>query len=89
MRQEARQEAEAIAARYAEIAATLTGRPPTIYLREGKSREELLKLIAEDPSISVLVLGAVDRRGSRPAGHVVRRQVRAATPRRSPSCRAA
>jgi len=58
MRQEARQEAEAIVARYAEIASTLTGQPPSIYIREGKSRDELLKLLAEDSSISVLVLGA-------------------------------
>ena len=58
MRQEARQEAEMVVARHAETAATLTGQPPSIYIREGKSRDELLKLLAEDSSISVLVLGA-------------------------------
>jgi nucleotide-binding universal stress UspA family protein len=58
MRQEARQEAEAVVARHAETAAALTGQPPSIYIREGKSRDELLKLVAEDRSISVLVLGA-------------------------------
>jgi nucleotide-binding universal stress UspA family protein len=58
MRQEARQEAEVIIARHAETAATLTGQPPSIHIREGKSRDELLKLLAEDKSISVLVLGA-------------------------------
>ena len=58
MRQEARQEAEAVVARHAETASTLTGQPPSIYIREGKSRDELLKLLAEDRSISVLVLGA-------------------------------
>jgi nucleotide-binding universal stress UspA family protein len=58
MRQEARQEAEAVAAKYAEIAATLTGQPPAIYIREGKSRDELIKLITEDRSICVLVLGS-------------------------------
>jgi nucleotide-binding universal stress UspA family protein len=57
MRQEARQEAEAVVARHAETAAALTGQPPSIYIREGKSRDEL-KLVAEDRSISVLVLGA-------------------------------
>jgi hypothetical protein len=31
---------------------------PVFYLREGKLRDELLKLIDEDRSISVLVLGA-------------------------------
>jgi len=58
MRQEARQEAEFIIARHAETAASLTGQPPSIHIREGKSRDELLKLLAEDKSISVLVLGA-------------------------------
>ena len=43
---------------YADIAATLTGQPPAIYIREGKSRDELIKLLAEDRSISVLVLGS-------------------------------
>src|SRR5947207_10190264 len=54
MRQEARQEAEAIIARHGDIAATLTGQPPSIHIREGKTRDELLKLLAEDRSISVL-----------------------------------
>ena len=58
MRQEARQEAEEIVARHAEVASSLTGQPPTIHIREGKSRDELIKLLAEDRSISVLVLGS-------------------------------
>ncbi len=58
MREEARQEAEAAVARHADIAVSLTGQPPAIYIREGKSREELVKLVNEDRSISVLVLGA-------------------------------
>jgi nucleotide-binding universal stress UspA family protein len=58
MREEARQQAEQVVARYAEVAASLTGQPPAIYIREGKSRDELAKLLAEDQSISVLVLGA-------------------------------
>jgi nucleotide-binding universal stress UspA family protein len=58
MREEARQEAEQVVARYADIAATLTGQPPAIYIREGKSRDELIKLLNEDRSICVLVLGA-------------------------------
>jgi nucleotide-binding universal stress UspA family protein len=57
MRQEARQEAEAIVARHADDAVALTGQPPAIYIREGKSRDELIKLLSEDRSISVLVLG--------------------------------
>jgi nucleotide-binding universal stress UspA family protein len=58
MRQEARQQAEQVVGAHAETAATLTGQPPAIHIREGKSREELLKLITEDRSISVLVLGS-------------------------------
>ncbi|MEO7337768.1 MAG: universal stress protein [Caldimonas sp.] len=58
MRQEARQQAEQVVGAHAETAATLTGQPPAIHIREGKKREELLKLIAEDRSISVLVLGS-------------------------------
>ena len=58
MREEARQEAEQAVARYAEVAADLTGQPPSIYIREGKSRDELIKLLNEDHSICVLVLGA-------------------------------
>ena len=58
MRQEARQQAEQVVGAHAETAATLTGQPPAIHIREGKSRDELLKLIAEDRSISVLVLGS-------------------------------
>ena len=58
MRQEARQQAEEVIARHADTAVALTGQPPAIHIREGKSREELLKLIAEDRSISVLVLGS-------------------------------
>lgn len=58
MHQEARQQAEEVVARHAETAATLTGQPPSIHIRGGKSRDELAKLVAEDRSISVLVLGS-------------------------------
>jgi len=58
MRQEARQQAEEAVARYAESAQSMTGQPPIVHIREGKSRDELLKLITEDHSISVLVLGS-------------------------------
>jgi len=58
MREEARQHAEEIMARHADVAVSLTGQPPTIYIREGKSRDELVKLVGEDRSISVLVLGS-------------------------------
>ena len=58
MRQEARQQAEEVIAKHADVAVSLTGQPPTIHIREGKSRDELIKLLAEDRSICVLVLGS-------------------------------
>ena len=58
MRQEARQQAEEVIARHADTAVALTGQPPAIHIREGKSRDELIKLLTEDRSISVLVLGS-------------------------------
>jgi nucleotide-binding universal stress UspA family protein len=58
MREEARQEAEQVVAKYADVAATMTGLPPAIHIREGLARDELVKLLAEDRSISVLVLAA-------------------------------
>ncbi|MFZ5780859.1 MAG: universal stress protein [Pseudomonadota bacterium] len=58
MRQEARQHAEEVIAKHSDVAISLTGQPPTIHIREGKSREEVVKLLGEDRSISVLVLGS-------------------------------
>ena len=58
MREEARHVAEEIVARHADVAAARTGQPPSIYVRGGKSRDELLKLLGEDRSICVLVLGS-------------------------------
>ena len=69
MREEARQEAEAVVARYADVAVSLTGQPPAIHIREGKSRDELIKLMNEDKSISVLVLGSAS--GSEGPGPLV------------------
>lgn len=58
MRQEARQQAEEVIAQHADVAVSLTGQTPAIHIREGKSRDELIKLLTEDGSISVLVLGS-------------------------------
>ena len=57
MRQEARQQAEEIIGRHVDAAVAMTGQPPAIHIKEGNSRDELLKLIGEDKTISVLVLG--------------------------------
>ena len=58
MREEGRQEAEAVLQKYSAEVQEWSGKTPVFYLREGTLRDELLKLIDEDQSISVLVLGA-------------------------------
>lgn len=64
MREEQRTEAEQLLQRHAKQVLALTGTLPVLYLREGVRRDELLKLIEEEPSVSVLVLGA----GTEPEG---------------------
>jgi len=58
MKQEAREQAEEVVHRFSELVLALTGTLPRTIVREGNRRDELLKLIAEDPGISVLVLAA-------------------------------
>ena len=58
MREEARNEGEQLLQRLAARVNELTGDLPILHVREGDRREELLKLIDEEPSISILVLGA-------------------------------
>ena len=58
MKDEARQQAEAIMQKMATEVNKLSGKMPMLYFREGDRREELLKLIQEEPGISILVLAA-------------------------------
>jgi len=58
MREEAREEGERLLQRLAIEVLEWSGGYPVLYLREGDIREELIKLIEEEPSISVLVLAA-------------------------------
>lgn len=58
MREEARSEGEQILQRWAAQVMEETGKMPVVHLREGSRRQELLQLIDEEPSISILVLGA-------------------------------
>lgn len=58
MREESRAEAEELVGRHADTVAALTGTTPTIHIREGLLHDELLALIDEDPTISILVLAA-------------------------------
>lgn len=58
MREERRAEAEHRLQELSALVQTQSGEMPVLYVREGDIREELLKLLDEEPSISVLVLGA-------------------------------
>lgn len=58
LRAEARQEAEESLGKLAQEVLETTGQRPILHIREGGRREELLKLLAAEPSISVLVLAA-------------------------------
>lgn len=58
MRQERREEAEAMLHEVSADVRELSGKTPVYFLREGNLSEELLALINEEKSISVLVLAA-------------------------------
>lgn len=58
MREEAREAAEELLNRLAGDVNQVSGHMPVLYVREGNPRDELIALIAEEPTISVLVLAA-------------------------------
>ena len=58
MREEARSEGEQVLQRCAAQVSEQTGSLPVLYLREGSRRSQLMELIDEEPSISILVLAA-------------------------------
>lgn len=58
MREEAREEAEALLQGLATEVNGWAGVLPEIATREGRARDEILKLLEEDPGIRILVLGA-------------------------------
>ena len=58
IKEEARQQAEALMQKMAAEVQKLSGAMPVLYFREGERRDEVMKLIDEEPSISILVLGA-------------------------------
>ena len=58
MREEARDEAEALLQELAAGVNEWAGLMPELVVREGPKRDALLSLIEEDPHISILVLGA-------------------------------
>jgi nucleotide-binding universal stress UspA family protein len=57
-RAERREAAEALVNRLCEEIAPVAGSMPIVYIREGHRRDELLALINEDPTITILVLAA-------------------------------
>jgi len=57
MEEEARAEVEARVNALAGEVFEMTGAMPTIYIRSGKRRDEVLGLIDEEPEIKLLVLG--------------------------------
>ncbi len=67
MREEQREEAERTLQGLASEVNELIGTMPALYVREGAPGDEILKLIEEEPNISVLVLGAgTDKKGPGP-----------------------
>lgn len=67
MREERREEAEQVLQGHAVEVAAITGRTPIFYVREGSPRDAVVQLIEEEPTISILVLGAgADKKGPGP-----------------------
>jgi len=58
MREERREEAERVLQGLAAEVNALTGKTPVLYVREGAAADLIVALIAEEPDICILVLGA-------------------------------
>ena len=57
-REERREAAEQLIQQLCDEISPIAGSMPMVYIREGRARDELLKLINEEPTISILVLAA-------------------------------
>jgi nucleotide-binding universal stress UspA family protein len=57
-REERREAAEQLMQKLCDEVLPLAGAMPVVYIREGRTQDELLALINEEPSISILVLAA-------------------------------
>lgn len=64
MREEAREEAEALMQQLSAEVKEWSGNFPVVHLREGDVREELEKILIEEPSISIVVLAASTESGA-------------------------
>ena len=60
MQEEAREEAEHKVGEYSSAVQEVTGQLPIVYIREGNLQNQLMKLLKEEPLISLLVLAAAD-----------------------------
>lgn len=58
MREERREEAEQLLQKLSQEVNEIAGSLPIVHIREGRVRDELLALLEEEPSISILVLAA-------------------------------
>jgi len=58
MREERREEAERVLHTLAAEVNRLTGKMPVLFVREGRRVDAIMKIIGEEPSIRILVLGA-------------------------------
>lgn len=63
MKQEQRDEAEQLMQRLAKEVVDIAGTMPTLFIRHGQASDQLMKLIQEEPSISILVLASGTGRG--------------------------
>ena len=67
MEDEAREEAEQVLQTLAGKVQAMTGQLPALFIREGRRRDEVMALLNEEPSISVVVLGtATDKQDPGP-----------------------
>ena len=62
MQDEAREAAEQTLQTLAGKVQAMTGKLPVLFIREGRRRDEVLALIDEEPSISIVVLGTASGR---------------------------
>ena len=76
MREEQREAAEELLQALSAEVHDWSGKMPILYIREGKTREALVTLFDEEPSISILVLAAsVGRGGPGPIiDHILRKR---------------
>lgn len=64
--EDARREAEAHLHQLADEVYRMTGKMPILHLREGDRREELVKLLSEETTMSLLVMGTAKSGGPGP-----------------------